>query len=258
MLRAFIRFCHAERDVPAHLTEQTLDAVDQWEPEYLAITRSSRPQGPAALLAAVGALDPEGPWDMGGGDWDEATRDEATWDHETLMLGFFERAVGGADALDALDDTPLPDEPFDWSGIPDDVHDRVTEVLALGDRCCDDLLDGEFRTSARRMLARIAVNGPEVFRRRGRADTAAAAICWSVCRANHAFDQRRGGLTQKALLSHFGLQNGSVSQRADTLLAAGGFPPRRDDVALGSADYLVSSRRRHILDTLARFSDPRD
>jgi hypothetical protein len=42
-----------------------------------------------------------------------------------------------------------------------------------------------------------------VFRRR--ADTAAAAICWSVCRVNDVFDQRWGGFTQKALLAHVGL-----------------------------------------------------
>ncbi len=34
------------------------------------------------------------------------------------MLGFLERAVGGRSALDALDDAPLPDEEFDWNGVP--------------------------------------------------------------------------------------------------------------------------------------------
>jgi hypothetical protein len=102
------------------------------------------------------------------------------------------------------------------------------------------------------VLRRIAVNGPEVFRRRGRSDTAAAAISWSVCRANDAFDQRRGGFTQKALLAHFGLQSASVSQRAATLLDAGGLPRYPNDFALGSPDYLVSGRRRDILDAWAR------
>lgn len=251
LLRGFVRFCHAERAIPSHLTNQTLDAVDRWEPDYQATIRSPRLQGPAALLAAVGALDADGPLDMSGDD-DE---DDDPWDYETLMLGLLERAVGGALALDALDATPLPDEPFDWTGIPGDVHDRVGEVLALCDRCCDEMLDVEYRTAVRRVLARIAVNGPEAFRRRGRADTAAAAICWAVCRANDAFGQRSGGFTQKALLAHFGLQNGSVSQRAATLLDAGGFPHHRNDFALGSPDYLTSARRRDILDKRARFSD---
>lgn len=251
VLRAFIRFCHAERGIPTYLTEQTVDAVDRCEPEYQATIRSPRPQGPAALLAAMGALDPDGPWGL---TLDDA-EDGEPWDYEASMLGFLERAVGGPDALNALDDSPLPDEPFDWTGIADDVGERVGEVLALIDACCADLLDVEYRTACRRVLARIAVNGPEVFRRRGRSDTAAAAICWSVCRGNDTFDQRQGGFTQKRLLAHFSLQSGSVSQRAGTLLDAGGFPRHSFDFALGSPDYLVSTRRHDILDRRARFSD---
>jgi hypothetical protein len=59
-------------------------------------------------------------------------------------------------------------------------------------------------------------------------------------------------MTQKALLAHFGLQPGSVSQRAATLLEAGGFPRHPDDFALGSPVYLVSRRRRGILDRRRR------
>ena len=248
LLRAFVRFCHAELEIPTYLTDQTLDAVAESEPEYQRTIRSPRPQGPAALLAAMGVLDADGPWDMPGDEDDEL------WDYPTIMTGFLERAVGGPLALDTLHDAPLPDEPFDWTEIPDDVRAPVGEVLAYCDRCADEVLDVECRTAARRVLARIAVNGPDVFRRRGRADTAAAAICWSVCRANDIFDQRAGGLTQKALLAHFGMK-GSVSQRADTLLDAGGFPDFRDDFALGAPDYLVSARRRAILATRARLAD---
>jgi len=62
LLRAFIRFCHHERGIRATLTEDTLAAVDECEPDYQRTIRSPRPQGPAALLAAMGALDPDGPW----------------------------------------------------------------------------------------------------------------------------------------------------------------------------------------------------
>lgn len=92
-----------------------------------------------------------------------------------------------------------------------------------------------------------------MFRRR--ADTAAAAICWSVCRVNDVLDQGWGGFTQKALLAHVGLQNGSVSQRAGTLLDAGRLPPPPQRLRPGSTDYLVSTRRHDILDKRARFSD---
>jgi len=254
VLRGFVRFCHAERGIPPRLTDATIDAVDQWEPEYQATIRSPRPQGPDALLAALG-VGPADPWEMGDEEdgWDD-DRDDDDWDYDSMILAIWERAVGGPEALEALDAAPLPDEAFDWTGIPADVHDRVGEVLARCDRCCDEVLDAEYRTAARRLLAQVARNGPEVFRRRGRADTAAAAICWSVGRANHVFDQRRGGLTQKALLAHFGAQQGSIPQRAATLLRAGGFAPHTFDLSLGSPRYLVSRRRQHIVDGRRRLS----
>jgi hypothetical protein len=59
VLRAFIRFAHAERGIRPELTADTLSAVDDFEPEYQRVIRSPRPQGPAALLAAMGALDPD-------------------------------------------------------------------------------------------------------------------------------------------------------------------------------------------------------
>jgi hypothetical protein len=62
LLRAFIRFCHAERKIRPALTEETLAAVDEWEPEYQRVIRSPRPQGPMALLAAMGVLGDEEPW----------------------------------------------------------------------------------------------------------------------------------------------------------------------------------------------------
>jgi hypothetical protein len=61
VLRAFIRFCHRERGIRAELTTQTLAAVDEYEPGYQKLIRSPRPQGPAALLAAMGPLTAGGP-----------------------------------------------------------------------------------------------------------------------------------------------------------------------------------------------------
>jgi hypothetical protein len=53
LLRAFIRFCHAERGIRADLTSVTLAAVDKNEADYQRIIRSDRPQGPEALLASM-------------------------------------------------------------------------------------------------------------------------------------------------------------------------------------------------------------
>jgi len=250
LLRAFIRFCHHDRGIRASLTAETLEAVDEWEPEYQQVIRSPRPQGPAAILATMGLVDPDGPWSM---------PEDEPLDYREIMLDTLRRAVGGEEALDALDDHPLSDEPFAWADIPTDIHDRVGNVLAFVDRCCDDLLDIEYRTACRRFLARAASGNPEAFRRRARPDTAAAAVCWVVGKANNLFSSNGGGMLVKDVMEHLGLQNSSVSQRAATLLRAAGFSTSRyGAIELGSPQYLVSTRRRRILDLRDRYRGMHD
>lgn len=239
LLKAFIRFCHRERGIRSALTDQTVDAVDSYAPEYQQTIRSPRPQGPAALLAAMGAFDPDGP-----------LRDDEPVEFHEIMLDTLRRAVGGEDALDRLDAAPLPDEPITWDAIPADVHDRVAEVLALVDRCCDELLDVEYRTACRRLLAGAAAGDPEIFRRRGRAATAAAAVCWVIGKANKLFDPESGArrLQVKDLMGHFGIGQGSVSQRSEPLLRAIGVDPHQyGAMDLGSPRYLTSGRRARII-----------
>jgi len=55
------------------------------------------------------------------------------------------------------------------------------------------------------------------------------------------------------LVSHFGLGQGSVSQRAATMLRAGGFHDDTYNVRLGSPDYLVAARRRRIIKIRNRY-----
>ncbi len=138
LLRAFIRFAHTEVGVRSELTQEALSAVDHWEPVYQEMIRSDRAQGAEAILAAMGV----GP---AGVRHHPDDAEIARWGLDGLA-----RQVGGSAALDVLDDDPLPDEPFQWKGIPDDVVDRVQEVLDLTDRCCDELLDVECRTACRR------------------------------------------------------------------------------------------------------------
>jgi hypothetical protein len=238
LLRAFIRYCHAERGIRPELTADTLAAVDKCEPDYQRVIRTARPQGPAALLAAMGVLDPDPAVDP----------DLGMPGYPEIMLDTLRRAVGGDQALDTLDDRPLPDEPFSWDGIPPDVHDRVGEVVALVDRCCDELLDQEYRTACRRFLATAAAGDPEIFRRRGRTDTAAAAVCWAIGKANDLFLPIPGcGMMVKDLMTHFGAP-GNISQRAGVLLRAAGLDgPRYGRVDLGTPRYLTAARRRRIL-----------
>ena len=183
LLRAFIRFCHQERGIRPALTDETLDAVDGFEREYQRTIRSPRAAGPgraAGRHRGDRSHRPSGSHPFAG---------ELEELHE-IMLDALRRAVGGEQALDRLDADPLPDEDFDWADVPADIHDRVAEVLGLVDRFCAERLDAEFRTACRRLLARAAGTDPAIFRRRGRADTAAAAVCWVIGKANLLFDPR--------------------------------------------------------------------
>lgn len=110
------------------------------------------------------------------------------------------------------------------------------------------MLDIEYRTACRRLLARAAAGDPDLFRRKARAETAAAALVWIIGKANGLFDLWGRGLLVKDVLSHFGIRKGSVSQRAATMLKAAGCDSDTYDLRLGSPDYLVADCRRRIIE----------
>jgi len=245
LLRAFVAFSQEQRDIRPELRRETLAAIDAYEPDYQRTIRTPRPQGPAALLAAMGVLDPKRPWE-------DNDPELGYWE---IMLEALARAVGTEKNLSRLDVLPLPEEPFDWTGIAEDVRPRVEEVLELSDRCCDQLLDAEYRRACRRLLELIAKGDPEVFRRKARADTAAAAVCWIVGKDNDLFGPSGGGLLVKDLMAHFGIHQGGVSQRAATFLKAAGFEyDGYGEIRLGSPDLLVSARRRRIVELRDRYN----
>ena len=173
VLRAFVRYCHAERQIPRDLTDDTIEAIDRWEPDYQLSIGSPRHQGAMELLERLGLLPGmDGEWD------DEEEPDGAEQlSHNEYMLDSLARSVGGMHSLDTLAMDALPDEPLDRTGIPDDIVSRVAEISKLVDGCCDDLFDEEFRTASRRLLARVAVADSGMFRRKSSAATTAAAIC---------------------------------------------------------------------------------
>jgi Domain of unknown function (DUF6398) len=245
LLRAFIGFAHGVVGLPAELTDETLTTIDACAPEYLRFIGSPRPQGPAALLAMLGLDEGERAEMAGFGELPS---------HKGFKLDQLAREVGGRDQLDRLDATPLPDEPFEWAGIPDDVSAYVAEVLALTDRCCSELLDVEYRTASRRVLARVAAGDPAQFRRKARVETAAAAVVWIVGKANGLFRTGPGGIHIRVtdLMDHFELK-GSVSQRAGTMLRAGGFSDDTYLVQLGSPDFLIAHRRQWVIRERDRF-----
>ena len=156
-----------------------------------------------------------------------------------------------------LDDHPLPDEPFEWAAIPDDVRPVVREVLDLCDRCAAELLDTEHRTAMRRFLSRAAVADPAIFRRKASPVRGAAAVAWVVCRANDTVGAYWSGLSVQDLLAWFGVK-GSVAQRAEPFLRANGVDPHRlyGSMDLETPDLLTSKRRAGIIESRNRWTDP--
>ena len=245
VLRAFVAFCFHERGIRRPLLDETLAAIDRYEPDYQRSIRSPRPQGPEALLVSISAFESDEPWN---------TDDDPPLEYWEIMLEALSEAVGGADALARLTDEPLPDEPFNWYGVAEDIRPRVEEILAIADSFCEEVLDLEYRTACRRVFRRAVEGDENVFRRKSRSDYGAAALCWIVGKANELFVPSAGGMLVKDLMTHFGIQQGSVSQRANTLLGAGGFSQEvYGEIRLGSPEFLVSARRRRIIDRRDRY-----
>ena len=219
------------------LTEETLAAVDVWEPQYQRTIRSVRPQGPAALLAGM---------------LQRSTDDDLSY--AEIMLEGLDETVGGRAQLMGLDDEPLPDEAFEWAGVPDDIRPVVREVLEACDRVAGEILDVEHRTAMRRFLSRAAVGDPATFRRKASPARAAAAVAWVIARANDTVGDPWSDLTVQDLLAQFGV-TGSVSQRAQPLLRANGVDPRRlyGSMRLGAPDLLTARRRTSILQQRDRY-----
>lgn len=227
VLRAYVRYCHDRQGIRADLTLETLAAIDVHEPEYQRLIRSERDQGPAALLASVlAARDPLEDMSL-----------------EEIVLSGLGAEVGGRLRLQELEATPLPDEPFEWAGIPEDIHPVLQEMLDSCDRFADEIGNVEYRTAMRRFLSRAAAGDPTVFRRRASPVRGAAAVAWVISQANQLF-------TAKSIQEWFALKSG-VSQRAEPMLSAIGVDPyahRFGGLRLGVSDLLVSSRRAAIVE----------
>jgi hypothetical protein len=232
LVRAFIRFVHDREGIRAALTEETLAAVDHYEPEYLQLIRGERQQAMAGLAEALL----------------EAGRVQALSDEE-IHLEYIADQVGGVEALMRLDADPLPDEEFDWSGIPEEIRPTVQAILEGCDACADAVLDVEHRTAMRRFLARAARNDPALFRRKASPVRGAAAVAWVIASANRTIGSYRSPMTGKDLLSHFGI-TGTVSDRARALVRAAGIDLNLTygSLRVGAPGMLVSRRRGELVE----------
>ena len=139
-----------------------------------------------------------------------------------------------------------PRGPADGGQRPGPTGGRVRRAPL---RCCDELLDIEYRTACRRLLARVATSKPEVFARWARPENSAAAICWIIGEVNDVFTHNGGQMFVKDLKAHFGLTQEGAPQRVSTFLRAGGFnPDQYGGMDLGSPDFLVIRRRRRAIE----------
>lgn len=244
VLDSFVRFCHLERKVRPGLTAETVDTIDALAYEYHRLIRTDRPKGPLAVMAQTGWYQHRAePWEPNETDvwrmFSLATRSELA--HQ----------VGGHHVLARLDLTPLTPPPDPWAAIPEDVLPVVQEIDDLCQRCTRELFDAEIGWACRILLTDIARADAGVLTR-GRKETAAAAICWIVGKANQAIYQFQG-VAVKDLLAWFGVK-GPVAGRARPMLKTIGIDP--DSLtfrgSLGTIRYLTSIRRQAILARLAR------
>lgn len=276
LLRAFIVYAHDRQGIAGELTEETLAALSEYAPQYQRLIRTQRPQGPAALIARMleSRIGPGHPDDLddltgfeGLGDFEDLGDFEAFGsaafggsedlaDLSEIVLDHLSQAVGGAAELARLDAKPLPDEPFGWDGVADDIVPVVRAMVAACDRCADELLDVEHRTAMRRFLRRAALADPAIFRRKASPERGAAAVAWVICRANGSAGAT-GGLAVQELLAVFGIAKGGVSQRAEPLLRANGVFPSGFGYQpyLGTPDLLVSATRQEMIEQRERWSE---
>lgn len=239
LLADLVRFGHRRAGVPEESTTPTLAAVEQH-----GASPRSRPRSPGPPTGKLAGL-------VGGGArsrWEAVAQEDVHRGHRLELRELLAESVGGEERLRTLATAPLPDEPLRLDGLSPAVAERVRELGGLTDAGCERLLDREHRTACRRLLHDVASTDPAPLRR-GRPETAAAAVVWIVATANRSLDARRGdrpGVND--LVAWFGL-SGGPSRRAWPLLAALGVDRDRysgGHLRLGSPRYLVASRRAAI------------
>ena len=233
VLKRFVRFAHTERAIRPENTDETIAHIDRITPVYREALR----------LRALDTVHIA-----------ELRVMNATTLTETARA--IVAVMVGDDAVETLDGAPLPDEPFDWEGIPEEARERVQEILDLCDRGCDALFDVEHRTAVRRLLARVA-RGDSTPLMRGHANTAAGALCWIVARANHSVG-RRTAVRTKDLAGWFVGEKWSPLDRSLRLLMAAGIDVPRFDTwdAVGTPDLLIGAVRQEMLDLMSEEPSP--
>lgn len=172
-----------------------------------------------------------------------------TGDADAIRRALVELQVGGRERAERLTDEPLPTEGLILDDLPEDVHDRAREVdaalLAGLEKLDDPHLGEEFLTACRRFLVRAVEREPGVLRRRAKAVNTAAAVAWTVGRANELVGHSPSPVRSGDLMAAFGVA--TPSGRAETLQRAFGATYSPFGVALGHPEVLVGATRRELL-----------
>lgn len=250
-LRALVQYANHRSGVPEQFTQNALAAIHDLEDEYRAGVLESG-DAPTAIEATQEQF-----MSLLGGSG-------LMIDLYESMLWELEEEVGGPDVLQSLGVEPLPHEELDISQIPEDLHPRVRsladQVAALAETAFDN---PEMRTSALRILAAAAANGPEVFRRRFTDPPTVAAVCWIAGKINHWFVQSDPARTASTLMHHAGVKS-SPAHRASALRSAIR-PASQDDSEdaswdpaaswlLGDPALLTSTARTRVAEARDRFT----
>ena len=163
---------------------------------------------PDAQLFVAHALEIIKPWFEAAGIIDR--------DDRLTKLGAWvlPRAVCRAFGLDFDATPPTEAEPFDWHGIDEDLSKTIGEILAPIERICEEALDHEYLTLARRTVGDLARH-PDRPLRRGRTGLWAAGVLYALGQVNLMFYWgAEPGLAGKDLVAMTGEKQGSVGTKA--------------------------------------------
>jgi|GEM_PF-403308 hypothetical protein len=235
VLPAFIRYAHQRLAVPRHATHETIAAVDEWMPEFHALCATPAIADFRATASMIAALQ--------------------QGDFGPIMLHSLAEQVGGPEALDALDDAPLPTEPLVLDHVPADVHPVAREISALVDGWLEasprvahlGAVRDEWRTASHRLLAAAAANDPGWLRRRASVPGRACGLLWATGIANRLIGPN-GAARAKDLAADFGV-SGSPSTKAEAMLRAWANGAWPDVDNLRDPALLVSTRRASMIET---------
>lgn len=208
VLRALIPWANSRSGVPDGITQNALEVVDDVEEDFRALVTGDAMEDDDS---------PSGVFD----DFFSLMSSTSTFlDFALWELWRLEEEVGGSDALENLDEGPLPAEGFQTSGIPDDIAPRLQDLARQVGELADEVFkDAEMKTSAFRVLAAAATRSPQVFRRRFTDRPTVASICWITGRINHWFDPGVPERTVGHLMQVAGAKS-TPGQRAATLRSA--------------------------------------